>query len=165
VAVLDGKETPEQLGKLAADLFSYFGQGCRNVSKIYVPEGYAFDALIAALEPYRELANHNKYKNNIDYNAAINILNRTPNISLPHLTLVENEEIISRIGSLHYSRYTDLGQLAVSLASRADDIQCVVTDTNIEPGQVPVVPFGEAQCPGLTDYADGLDTMQFLSSL
>ncbi len=165
VAVLDGSETTEQLGKLANDLFSYFGLGCRNVSKIYIPEGYDFEALVAAMEPYRDLANHSKYKNNIDYNAAIHILNKVPNISLPHITLVERDEIISRIGSLHYAHYSNLAQLRNEFAGLADEIQCIVTGLDFEHGRIPVVGFGESQCPALTDYADGVDTMQFLSSL
>lgn len=165
VAVLDGNETPGQLKELSHDIFSFFGLGCRNVSKIYIPAGYQFDDFVAGIKQYEHLVNHNKYKNNIDYNAAIYILNKMPNISLPHLMLIEKPEIISRIGCLHYSYYDQTDQLKGHLIEHKSDIQCIVTDSIQLMNDISVVPFGNTQKPALTDYADGVDTMEFLSKL
>jgi hypothetical protein len=165
VAVLDGKESVEQLKMLAKDIFIYFGLGCRNVSKLYLPFGYKFDNFVVGVDHYKHLANHNKYKNNIDYNAAVNILNKVPNISLPHLMLIENQEITSRIGCLHYSYYSDLESLSLELHSNKDRIQCVVSNSQIKSQEVPIIGFGASQNPTLSDYADGIDTMEFLSKI
>lgn len=165
IAVLDGNETPDQLKALSRDIFSFFGLGCRNVSKVYIPQGYEFDDFVEGIKPYQYLVNHNKYKNNIDYNAAVHILKKMPNISLPHLMLIEKPEITSRIGCLHYSYYNQIDQLEDHLIEHKSNIQCIVTDAISSKSEIPVVSFGHSQEPSLSDYADGVDTMDFLSKL
>lgn len=163
VAILHGNESPEALRLLASDLFLYFGLGCRNVSKIYVPEGYDFSAWHEAIEPWAFVGNHNKYKNNLDYNFAIYLINNVPHIHLEHLILKQDDAIASRIGCLHYSFYTDQEQVVLDLQKRKEEIQCVVSGSPIEGWEH--IRFGESQRPALDQYADGVDTMTFLTQL
>lgn len=156
IAVLDGSETPGDLEKLADDIYFYFGLGCRNVTKLYVPKEYDFLPLLDACRKYHHLADHNKYKNNYDYNLALQILNKKFYMSNESILLVEDESDFSPISQLNYEFYTDKEQLRNKLY-RNRDIQCIVGKS--------YTPFGHAQNPSVTDYADGIDTMQFLMSL
>lgn len=160
VAVLTGQETQEEMLALGRDIFTYFGLGCRNVSKLYVPKGYDFDPLLEALHEYRELALHNKYKNNFDYNFTLYILNHIPHLNNGCLLLIEDESLQSRIASAHYEYYEDLKALNDRLVAQRDQIQCVVGHVALE--SMPVLPFGTSQSPGLSDYPDGEDIMTFL---
>ena len=160
VAALNGAESMADLYALGRDVFSYFGLGCRNVSKLYVPHGYQFDALLEALHEYRDLALHNKYKNNFDYNFTLLILNNIPHHNNGCVLLHESASLTSRIASLHYEYYGDLSELDDLLAARRDEIQCVAS--NLPLRGFPAVPFGKTQEPGLADYPDGVDVMQFL---
>lgn len=163
VAVLTGEESQDELRKLGLDVFQYFGLGCRNVSHIFVPEDYNFQDMNEAFAVYSEVSNHTKYRNNFDHNLAILMLNRFPYLNIESVLLVEEDRIISPIGCLYYSKYENPRQLETQLQSRMNELQCVVS--NIEFDGLPTVAFGEAQKPSLTDYADGVDTMQFLTSL
>lgn len=163
IAVLTGKETMDELQQLASDVFLFFGFGCRNVSKIYLPAGYDMSVWNEAFASWKYLEDHNKFKNNLEYNFAIFIINSIPHINLGHLILKEDEAIASRIGCLHYSYYDDFAALCVLLEEKGEEIQCVVSQTEI-PGWEHV-PFGGSQHPLLHQYADGVDTMKFLSSL
>ncbi|MDX1408102.1 MAG: acyl-CoA reductase [Saprospiraceae bacterium] len=163
VAVLDGNESEEQLRNLCTDIFRFFGLGCRSVSHLFVPEGYEFDDLRQALQQWEEVSQHHKFRNNLDYNSAIYILNKEPHIGLPNLLLVEKEPLISPVGCLFYSHYASTDELERRLLAQAGEIQCVVSDlalTNIKP-----VPLGQAQRPRLDDYADGVNTLDFLFNL
>lgn len=153
VAILTGEETSEELGKLADDVHQYFGLGCRNVTKLYVPNGYDFIPLLEAFKKYSFLSDHNKYINNYDYNLAINILNKRFYMSNGTVLLVEDNSIFSPICQLHYEFYSGERSLMEELKND-DNIQAIVGKDAIG--------FGEAQCPGNTDYADGVDTMKFL---
>lgn len=153
VAILSGEESKEELEKLADDVYQYFGLGCRNVTQIYVPEGYQFEPLLQAFGKYNYLADHHKFKNNYDYNLAIHLLNKRYFMSNESLLLVEDASPFSPIGQLHYQFYTEKETLRRALQQR-NDIQCVVSREEIN--------FGEAQCPGITDFADGVDTLRFL---
>lgn len=156
VAILDGNETVEQLSLLADDVYQYFGLGCRNVTKLYVPEGYDFVPLLETFKKYQYLADHHKYKNNYDYQLAILILNKQYYMTNGSIILHEDPSVFSPISQLHYSFYQD--ELSVTDAlSGNNDIQCIVGKKWLA--------FGQAQRPGLTDYADGIDTMRFLVSL
>ncbi len=155
VGILTGTETTEQLTQLADDVYLYFGLGCRNVTHIYVPHDYDFVPLLRAFDKYNYLADHHKYKNNYDYNLAIYILNKQYYMSNPSLLLVENENHFSPIAQLNYSFYKDKTELAGLDADT--NIQCIVSEQHI--------PFGQSQLPGIANYADGADTMQFLKSL
>ncbi|MCB0706171.1 MAG: acyl-CoA reductase [Saprospiraceae bacterium] len=160
VAVLNGTESAETFLKLGKDIFGYFGLGCRNVSKLYVPEGYNFSPLLEALHEFRHLVMHSKYKNNFDYNFALFSLNRKAFLSNGCVMLIEDESLQSRIAVLHYEYYQDYESLQSELESRKDEIQLVVSDQILWSG--PSAPFGEAQSPALDDYADGVDTLKFL---
>mgnify|MGYP000308056040 CR=1 FL=1 len=160
VAVLSGMETAEELHALGQDIFSYFGLGCRNVSKIYVPHGYHFDTLLEALHEYREIIHHDKYKNNFDYNFTLYIMNGVPHKNNGCLLLKEDTTLQARIASVHYEYYDELQDLDALLAEKRDEIQCVVG--KIKVNGFTVLPFGESQKPTLNDYPDGVDVMRFL---
>ena len=163
VAVLNGLETLPDLYALGRDIFTYFGLGCRNVSKLYVPHGYHFDTLLEALHEYRDIVNHDKYKNNFDYNLTLLLLNQVPYKNNGCLLLKEDPALSSRIASVHYEYYDDLSDIDRLLAEKKDDIQCVVS--NMQLRDFAALPFGKSQEPGLSDYADGVDVMRFLTGL
>lgn len=163
VAVLTGEETPEQLCALSEDIFAYFGLGCRSVSKLYVPEGYNFTSLLEILDEDKAMMQHNKYKNNYDYNRSIYLLNRTPHLANDCIMLLEDPSLLSRIAALHYEQYPNRTTLEERLSTQRAQIQCIVGAEAI--GKHKVVPFGNSQAPHLQDYADGVDTMAFLLSV
>lgn len=161
VAVLSGEESKEALLALGNDIFQYFGLGCRNVAKIYVPEHYNFDAFLELLHNgFKTIVQHNKYKNNFDFNFAIHVLNKNEYKSNGCLILTKNEALSSRVGELYYETYKTINQVEVELMKRMDEIQCIVA----EEGRLslPSVEMGKAQQPELWDYADGVDTLRFL---
>jgi len=156
VAILGGNETPEQLERLADDVYTYFGLGCRNVTKIYVPEGYDFVPLLEAFRKYNWVAEHNKYKNNYDYNLALHLLNKKFYMTNGSLLLIEDEALFSPISQLNYEYYSP-NKSPVELLMNNSELQCIVGG--------PGIPFGTTQEPSLTDYADGVDTLKFLAGL
>lgn len=156
VAILDGKETPEELELLSDDVHQFFGMGCRNVTKLYVPAGYDFVPLLRAFDKYKYFADHHKFKNNYDYQLSIALLNNIFYMTNGSALLLENDAIFSAISQLNYSFYDDEKKVLESLKGN-EDIQCICGHGGI--------PFGQAQCPSLKDYADGVDTMQFLLTL
>lgn len=156
VAILSGKETNEELEKLGDDVFLYFGLGCRNVTKIYVPRDYDFVPLLKAFEKYEWLADHHKYKNNYDYNLALHLLNKKYYMTNGAILLIEDEAFFSPISQLNYEFYDDLNVVTQSLKNHPD-LQCSVGKENIF--------FGNSQNPAIDDYADGADTLNFLISL
>jgi len=156
VAILEGDETAEELSKLGDDVFTYFGLGCRNVTQLCVPAGYDFSHLLEALSSRDELMLFHKYKNNYDYHLAIYLLNRVPYLTNGSLLLVENELPFSAVSVLHYRYYEDMQALAHELEA-SGNIQTIVGRG--------FTPFGSSQQPGLSEYADGIDTMKFLTSL
>lgn len=166
VAILDGLETKEDLSFLADDICSYYGLGCRNVTKIYVPEDYRFEELLPFFNKYKHHADHNKYRNNYDFQLAIFLLNKVMYMTNDSLLVVPNESPFAAISVLHYESYTDKEVLLATL-SKDERLQCITTNNTatINGSIVETKKFGENQVPGLNDYADGVDTMQFLSSL
>lgn len=156
VAILDGTETVLQLKALSDDMQLYFGLGCRNVTKLYVPKEYDFIPLIEAVKKYSYLGDHTKYKNNYDYQLALALLNKQFYMTDGQLLFTENEANFSPISQVFYGYYTDLTSLTNTLQDNPD-IQCIVGNNHI--------PFGSSQKPILTDYADGMDTMKFLHTL
>ena len=153
VALLTGRENREELEKLADDVYQYFGLGCRNITQIHVPHGYDFAPLLNAFSKYNYLSDHHKYKNNYDYRLALLILNKKYYMTNGSVLLTEDPSPFSAISVLHYQFYDDPGQLYKQLAAD-EGIQCIVGRG--------FIPFGQAQKPGLTDYADGADSMAFL---
>ena len=156
VAVLAGTESQEELQELADDVYAYFGLGCRNVTKLYVPEGYDFEPLLKSFRKYHHLFDHHKYKNNYDYNLALHLLNNKFYMSNDSILLVEEKSVFSPISQLNYEFYNDPAALNNELRSN-NDLQCVVGSA--------YTPFGNAQKPRIDDYADGVDTMEFLKGL
>lgn len=156
VAILTGQETSLELEKLADDVYFYFGLGCRNVTKIYVPKDYDFIPLLEALRKYNFLADHHKYKNNYDYNLALHLLNKVYYMTNGSILLIEDPAIFSPISQLNYEFYNDNDDLTAKLPE-AQDLQCVVGKS--------FIPFGQSQSPSIDDYADGVDTLKFLMEL
>lgn len=155
-AILRGNESREQLEKLADDVCLYFGLGCRNVTSLYVPRGFDFVPLLDAFKKFGWLMENHKYRNNYDYNLAILLLNRVEYMSTGSLLLAPSPSLFSPVSQLHYAFYDDFEEARVSLLAQAD-LQCLVSDKD--------VPFGEAQQPAVSDYADGVDSLEFLQNL
>lgn len=169
VAVLNGRESKEELESLADDVNLYFGLGCRNVTKLYVPEDYDFVPLLAAFRKYDYLKDYSKYTHNYDHQLTIMILNKKFYMTNGSILLLESESPFSPISVLHYEYYKEETDLLPMLEDNAK-IQCIVAQKQQSgPGEsgtfTSPVPFGKAQQPGLTDYADGADTLQFLQNL
>lgn len=162
VAVLNKNTSMEELKMLGEDVFSYFGLGCRNISKIYLPKGYKIEKIMEAFEDWKEWVLHNKYKNNFDYNYAIYLLNKVKFFTNGSLITLEDESIYSRISCLHFSYYDDIENIQSELIGLRDQLQCIVS--NVELPKLDTVEFGATQAPELWDYADGVDTMDFLIS-
>ena len=158
VAVLKGDETTEDLTALGEDIFRYFGLGCRSVSKIYIPKSYNIDTFFKAIFPYNDIVNHNKYANNYDYNKAVYLMSEFKILDNGFLILKEEESFGSPIASLFYEYYEDTDALKTKLKKEEDKIQCIVASGFIENE----VLFGKTQKPSLNDYADGVDTIEFL---
>jgi len=155
VAVLEGNESQEELEALADDIQLYFGLGCRNVTQVMVPEEYDFVPLLSALRKYDHYRDHEKYRNNFDYQLTIAIMNNRFYMSNDSIVLLENESPFSPISQLHYQFYSD--KCAAIAALDKNKIQCIVGRN--------FIPFGDAQKPGLSDFPDGIDTMEFLSAI
>jgi len=167
VAVLDGKETPEELSKLSDDIMRYFGLGCRNVSKIFVPKDYDFNPLFKALLKYKDLINYQKYANNYDYNKAVYLMSvdkdiRDSLIDNGLVLLKKDSHYSSPIGTIFYEYYDNIDNVKKILAHDQDKIQAVVSRI---PDLENTIPFGQTQHPQLWDYADGIDTIEFLKGL
>ena len=161
VAILTGNETREDLVKLGEDIFRYFGLGCRNVSKLFVPKDYNFDAFFKAIYEYKDVIFYEKYSNNYDYNKAVFLMSNFKLLDNEFLTLKEDISYASPISSVFYERYENIEDIKKQLEKDADQIQCVVSNGVIENS----IPFGKTQQPLLWDYADNVDTIEFLLSI
>lgn len=158
VAVLTGDESTEDLKALGEDIFRYFGLGCRNVSKLFVPKNYVFDTFFESIFPYQNVIHYEKYANNYDYNKAVFLMSNFKLLDNGFLTIKEDTSYSSPISSVFYEFYEDLNSLQNRLESEKDQIQCVVSKTPFKNS----VNFGQTQKPNLWDYADNVDTMDFL---
>jgi hypothetical protein len=161
-AVLMGEEPTDEIQKLGMDVFSYFGLGCRNVSKIFIPEGYEASKLLIAWEKYTSVVNHHKYANNYDYQKCLLLMNQTPFYDGGQVLLVESVSLVSPISVVYYEQYKNLEELKNKLQSQEEKIQCILSAKGWYSKSIA---FGEAQSPQLSDYADNVDTMKFLSKL
>lgn len=157
VAILHGNESDEELEALGKDIFSYFGLGCRNVSKVFTPKGYDFREAFPHFEKYKDVANHHKYRNNYDYYKSIYLVNKTPHLDTGYLLINSTDELVSPISVLFHQEYDSIETLQSILDAKREKIQCVVGKD--------FIPFGNAQQPELWDYADDVDTMKFLTGL
>ena len=158
IAVLDGKESDNDLSELSNDIFNYFGLGCRSVSKVFVPYGYDLDLLFNAFFRHKEVVNHNKYVNNFDYNKAVYLMSKEKFIENGFIILKEESKLGSPIGCLFYEFYNDKKEITKLINNNSDSIQCVVSNINFNTN----IKFGQTQCPNISDYADNNDTIKFL---
>jgi hypothetical protein len=155
IAILYGNETQQELGLLADDIQTFFGLGCRNVTQVWVPEGYDFTPLMKALEKYDHFMDNHKYKHNYDYVLTINMMNREPYFTNGSIVISPGNSPFAGIANLKYATYKQVDDVISTL--NPDEIQVIVGHG--------FKPFGQAQCPGFFDYADGVDTMAFLTGL
>jgi hypothetical protein len=154
VAILDGNESGAELKGLGKDIFSYFGLGCRNVSKIFVPRGYDFSFMICNWELYAGVINHRKYANNYDFSKAVYLVNRDTFTDTGFLLLTEKIGLASPVAVVYFEYYDSLEKLMKTIEQQREKIQCIVGKNH--------TPFGKAQSPDLWDYADGIDTIDFI---
>jgi len=167
VAVLGGDESHEQLQALGADVFQYYGLGCRSVTKLMLPNGFDLDRLFAAWVEWGHVAQNNKYANNYDYHKAVWLLNREELIENGFLLVKEDSSWVSPVGTLYYGWYASLDDVREELEAAADNLQCIATEIpeSLQVTSVPTVPLGQSQKPNPWDYADGMDTLNFLLAL
>jgi len=162
IAVLGGNESRDELNGLAEDIFTYFGLGCRNVSRLFVPKDYDFKAFYEGIEGFSDIGNHHKYVNNYDYNKSVFLVNMEPHFDNGFLILKENAAIASPVSVMHYERYENLDEVNSFVSRESESIQCVVSALTEVQGSIRP---GSAQHPKLWDYADGVDTLRFLLNL
>jgi hypothetical protein len=156
VAVLNGSETEAELMALSNDVHLYFGLGCRNVSKIYVPKDYDFVPLLRAFDNFNPLGNHHKFRNNYDYQLSICLINSIPYMTNECTILLESKLVHAPISVLYYEFY-DADENPIEKLANQEDLQCIIGKNHL--------PFGKSQVPGLFDYADEVDTIEFLSRM
>lgn len=162
VGIVNGEEDKEDFEKLGEDIFTYYSLGCRNVAKVYLPEGFDLPKLIGSMDKFSKALDHHKYRNNYDYNKSIYLVNKEVHLDSGFFLMRESEELVSPISVLFYETYKSEAGLALKLSAQQDKIQCTVSKDGWFEGSLP---FGTAQCPELWDYADGVDTLEFLSGL
>jgi hypothetical protein len=159
VALISGNESNEELSALGSDIFSYYGLGCRNVSKVYVPRSYDLNNIFAAIVGFDGVVDNNKYVNNYEYYRTVYMLNKIPFLENGFVIFKEDTSLHTPIAVIHYEYYDDLKTVQNLLESTAEELQCAVgRGENL-------IPFGKAQQPELWDYADGVDTVEFLQKL
>lgn len=162
VAVLTGHESDEELRLLGEDIFMYFGLGCRSISKLFVPKGYSFDRLFQNLESFRWVSDHNKYRNNYEYYRSIYLINGEKHLDNGVLMLKEDFGFSSPPSVVYYEEYEDIIKLNTRISEAKEQIQCIAGNSIKIPE---LIPIGKAQKPALWDYADGVDTLEFLLNL
>lgn len=160
VAVLKGDETEEELQLLAQDIFRYFGLGCRNVTRLLIPQDFVIDRLFESFIGFQDIINHNKYANNYDYNRAVYLLNQDKFWDNNFVMMKEDEKLFSPLSVINFSRYSSLDEVKNFINENEENIQCVVAKEELGLNSIK---FGETQNPGLDTYADNVDTMKFLS--
>ncbi len=161
IAVLDGSETKEDLDGLSDDICTYYGLGCRNVSKIYLPKSYDLDKIFNALYKYQGLIENKKYGNNYDYHKAIYLMNLHSILENGFMILKEDKELHAPVSVVFYEFYEDLKEVNTFISENADKLQCIVSKIP----EIDGLPFGKAQSPGWKDYADNVDTIDFLTRI
>lgn len=162
IAVLNGNESAEELTQLSDDIFLYFGLGCRNVSMLLVPVGYNFKGLLKAFKAWQNLDTHNKYMNNYEYQKTMNLMNLIDHIDTDIMLLKQNDSISSTVGVVHYKEYENTQQAIQFISDHINELQCIVGDSKIFPN---AIPFGTCQNPNFDEFADGIDTIEFLSKV
>lgn len=163
IAVLNGNETKEELAKLGHDIFDYYGLGCRNVSKLYVPEGYKFDNLFEAIFDFKFVIDNKKYNNNYEYNRAIYLLDLIPFLDNNFLMIRENKDLHAPTSILYYETYTNEDYFVNKIKEQSKNIQCIVSNFDINGYKT--VKFGDSQKPTIFDFADNVNTIDFLNTI
>ena len=163
IAVLNGNENDEDLSRLAKDIFLYFGLGCRNVSKLYVPQNYDFDKLVKNFRKYEYVIDNHKYRNNYDYFKSIYMINQEEYHDNGFVLLKEDRRIASPVSVLLFEKYNDTESVNSIIEERKEEIQCIVS--KLKDIKNKKIEFGQSQDPGISDYADDIDTMRFLNFL
>jgi hypothetical protein len=163
IAVLDGKESKEDLARLGEDIFHYFGLSSRNISKIYIPKNYDFVPLMEATHEFNNIVLTNKYKNNFDFNYTLQIINKMDYKANGCIMFIEDETLQSRVAMLHYEIYTDESHLNNLLEGKSSEIQHVISNNTFT--SFKNKNFGEANVIELNDYENGIDVMDFLKKL
>ena len=161
IAILNGEESDDDLKSLSQDIFTYFGLGCRNVSKLYVPKNYNFDLFFNSIFGYKELINNHKYANNYDYNKAIYLMSEYKFLDNGFFIVKEGNEMHSPISTINFEYYDNVSILREKINLEDDNIQCIVSNIEFK-GKVD---FGETQNPSLNQYADNIDVMSFLLTI
>jgi len=162
LAVLTGNESKEEILKLHNDIFQYYGMGCRNVSMLWVPQEYDFKHLFDTWQELPKPTDHNKYLNNYDYYRSFYLVNQQPFYDTGYVSVLMNESLASPVSVIHYMIYRDVEEVKKFVENNSGNIQCIVAQNGLISSSVE---FGKAQDPGLNDYPDGVDIIQFLLAL
>lgn len=162
-AVLTGQESAADLERLGHDIFDFFGLGCRNVSKLFLPKGYDIALFFEGIAPFAEISNHHKYRNNYDYNKSIYLINGDPHYDNGFLLVKRDTRTASPLAVLYEEEYQTTAALTERLSALAPQLQCIVANQHL-PVSTPVFDFGLSQQPELNDYADGVNTLDFLAA-
>lgn len=157
IAIIDENTTDKELKKLADDIMMYFGLGCRNVSKIFIPENFDIQRIFAAVYDYGFVMQHHKYMNNYDYYRSIYLLNKEHFLENNFLIVKESRQLHAPVANLFYEKYTSVNQINDYINKHQQDVQCIVGNG--------YVPFGQSQFPSIDDFADGINTKKFLIGL
>ncbi|TNE81889.1 MAG: acyl-CoA reductase [Bacteroidetes bacterium] len=162
VALINGNETPEELAEIGKDIFTYYGQGCRNITHILFPKGFEPPHFLDQILPWHEVVNHNKYANNYTYHKALFLMNQQAHLDTNFILFKESDDIYAPIGCINYSFYTDQKEALAKLEANREVIQVVASQTAVP---LPHVPFGKTQETEMGDYADGINTLIFCKTV
>lgn len=162
IAILSGNETLEELERLADDIFLYFGLGCRNVSKIFLPENYDFSLMIRAFQKYEFIIQNNKYYNNREYYKTILILDKKPFFDEGFFLLKEDTGLSSPVSVIYFEKYESVSALRKIIDLKKESLQCIISNDSRFDN---TIGFGTAQMPSISDYADGVDVIEFLNKI
>ncbi|MFB0924085.1 MAG: acyl-CoA reductase [Vicingaceae bacterium] len=163
VAIINENDKLEDIKPLGKDIFQYFGLGCRSVSKLYFPKGYKIDTFFESiLDDYQDVTQNNKYANNYDYNKAVYLMGSNQLLDNGFLLLKEESSFVSPVGVINYEFYSSLKDLEKHLNENKNELQCIVSSKKTP---LQTLNFGDAQCPKLNSYADGIDTISFVLGL
>lgn len=157
IAIIDSDTSPEDMQELGKDIFTYYGLGCRNVSRLFIPKDFVLDRFFEGMFGFKEIVNHHKYANNYDYQRAIHLMNGDEFLDNGFLMTKEDERLHAPLGMIYYQRYEDLSEVTRFIEENKDELQCVVGKGFIE--------FGGSQKPSLTDYPDNVDILEFIQNL
>ncbi len=162
IGIISGKEATDQLQLLTNDMLDYFGLGCRNITKLYVPEKYDFSILLNELNKKQEYLLHNKYVNNYEYYKALFALSKENVIKSNVALLVENSSIAPPVACVYFEYYENKSFLLQALENIKNETQCIVSENG---WLADSIPFGKTQTPLVNEYADRIDTMLFLTGI